>query len=255
MIDSGGDKLPVLFIHGNSSCKEVFHHQIHQLQGQYRVLALDLPGHGESSRASEPRQAYSMPSYAHTIIEVLGKIGIDKVVVFGWSLGGHIGLEMLALFPQMMGLMICGTPPVSIGADNVALGFRPGVGLAGKAEFTQEDVKQFVTDTYAAHALHEPFIVDAVIKTDGLARQYMFEAFLSPQASDQKLLVETSNIPLAIVNGADDPFIHFDYIAGLNYRNLWKRKVFNLPGIGHAPFWQLPERFNPFLFDFLKQVQ
>ncbi|MDC9598235.1 alpha/beta fold hydrolase [Xenorhabdus anantnagensis] len=255
VIDTGGNGLPVLLIHGNSSCKEVFQHQINQLKGKYRVLALDLPGHGSSSNASEPRQAYSMPGYAHAIIEVLERIGINKIVVFGWSLGGHIGLEMLALFPKMIGLMICGTPPVSVGADNVALGFRPGVGLAGKAEFTEEDIKNFVSDTYGVNAPHDPFIVEAVIRTDGLARQYMFEAFLSPQATDQKLLAETSNIPLAIVNGADDPYINFDYINKLNYQNLWKGKVFNLAGVGHAPFWESPELFNSILTDFLKGFQ
>ncbi|OTA16269.1 epoxide hydrolase [Xenorhabdus vietnamensis] len=255
VIDTGGSGLPVLLIHGNSSCKEVFCHQINQLKEEYRVLALDLPGHGLSSNASEPSQAYSMPSYAHTIIEVLEQIGINKVVVFGWSLGGHIGLEMLALFPKMIGLMICGTLPVSVGADNVALGFRPGVGLAGKAEFTEEDIKNFVSDTYGVNAPHEPFIIEAVIRTDGLARQYMFESFLSPQATDQRLLAETSEIPLAIVNGADDPYINFDYINGLNYRNLWKGKIFNLTGVSHAPFWDSPELFNPILTAFLKEFQ
>ncbi|WP_323853773.1 alpha/beta hydrolase, partial [Xenorhabdus koppenhoeferi] len=54
-----------------------------------------------------------MSGYALTVIEVLEKLAINSVVVFGWSLGGHIGLEMLALFPKMIGLMICGTPPIS----------------------------------------------------------------------------------------------------------------------------------------------
>ncbi|KLU16679.1 MULTISPECIES: alpha/beta fold hydrolase [Xenorhabdus] len=255
VIDTGGNGLPVLLIHGNSSCKEIFRHQINQLKGQYRVLALDLPGHGSSSNASEPRQAYSMQGYAHTVIEVLEKIGINRVVVFGWSLGGHIGLEMLALFPKMIGLMICGTPPVSAGADNVALGFRPGLGLAGKVEFTEEDIKIFVSDTYGVNAPHEPFIIEAVVRTEGLARQSMFEAFLSSQATDQKLLAESSEMPLAIVNGADDPYINFDYINGLNYLTLWKGKVFNLSGVGHAPFWEAPELFNPILVKFLKDFQ
>ncbi|PHM73474.1 alpha/beta fold hydrolase [Xenorhabdus kozodoii] len=255
LIDTGGNGLPVLFIHGNSSCKEIFRHQINRLKGKYRVLALDLPGHGLSANASEPRQTYSMPGYARTVIEVLEKIGINRVVVFGWSLGGHVGLEMLALYPKVVGLMICGTPPVSVGAENVALGFRPGLGLAGKAEFTEEDVKNFVSDTYGANASDEPFIVDAVVRTDGLARQYMFEAFLSPQATNQKLLAETSEIPLAIVNGANDPYINFDYINGLNYRNLWKGEVFNLTGVGHAPFWEASALFNPKLVEFLEGFQ
>ncbi|CDL81295.1 alpha/beta fold hydrolase [Xenorhabdus szentirmaii] len=255
VFDTGGEGMPVLLIHGNSSCKEIFRHQINALKGKYRVLALDLPGHGASENASEPRQVYSMPGYARTVIDVLEAKNIDRVVVFGWSLGGHIGLEMLALYPKMIGLMICGTPPVSVGADNVALGFQPSehMGLAGKAEFTEEDIKNFAAETTGVNAPHEPFIFEAVARTDGLARKYMFEFFLSPQATDQKLLVETSEIPLAIVNGAGDPFINADYINSLSYRNLWKEKVIRLAGVDHAPFWEAPERFNPVLLEFLEQ--
>jgi pimeloyl-ACP methyl ester carboxylesterase len=43
--------------------------------------------------------------------EFLALIGVDRAVVFGWSLGGHIGLEMVSRFPGMLGLMITGTPP------------------------------------------------------------------------------------------------------------------------------------------------
>ncbi|PHM29984.1 alpha/beta fold hydrolase [Xenorhabdus innexi] len=253
VLDSGGNGLPVLFIHGNSSSKDVFFHQIEYFKNDYRVLALDLPGHGLSSNASEPRKAYSMPAYAQTVIEVLEKIGINRVVVFGWSLGGHIGLEMLALFPKMIGLMICGTPPVSAGKDSVAQGFclNDHMGLAAKADFTEEDVKIFAYETVGINAPHEQFIFDAVARTDGLSRQYMFEAFTSPQATDQRLLAETSKIPLAIVNGSGDPFINAQYIGSLNYQHLWRDQVISLAGVDHAPFWEAPAQFNPILADFL----
>ncbi|WP_340610365.1 alpha/beta fold hydrolase [Xenorhabdus bharatensis] len=253
VLDSGGNGLPVLFIHGNSSSKEIFRHQVEYFKKDYRVLALDLPGHGASSNASEPRKAYSMPAYARTVIEVLEKIGINRVVIFGWSLGGHIGLEMLALFPKMIGLMICGTPPVAAGKDNVTLGFHQSehMGLAGKADFTEEDVRNYAYETVGVNAPHDQFIFDVVARTDGLSRQYMFEAFTSPQATDQKLLAETSKIPLAIINGSGDPFINAQYIEGLNYQNLWQDKVISLAGMDHAPFWEAPTRFNPILADFL----
>ncbi|PHM27793.1 alpha/beta fold hydrolase [Xenorhabdus budapestensis] len=257
VLDTGGNRLPVLLIHGNSSSKEIFRHQIEYFKKDYRVLALDLPGHGASSNASDPRQTYSMPGYARTVIEVLDKLGINRVVVLGWSLGGHIGLEMLALYPKMIGLMICGTPPVAAGKENVALGFRQNehMRLAGKVDFTEEDVKNYAYQTVGVNAPHEPFILEAVARTDGLSRQYMFEAFTSPQATDQKLLAETSKIPLAIVNGAGDPFINAEYVENLNYQNLWQDQVFSLVGVDHAPFWEAPARFNPVLSDFLSDFQ
>jgi pimeloyl-ACP methyl ester carboxylesterase len=54
--------------------------------------------------------------------------------VFGWSLGGHIGIEMVLRFPGMRGLMITGAPPV--GPNNMAQGFTssPQTGDAGKQD-------------------------------------------------------------------------------------------------------------------------
>src|SRR5206468_510625 len=102
----------------------VFRNQMEGPLGQrYRMLAPDLPGHGDSSDAVDPVRSYSMPGYADAMVEVLSLMGIDKAIVFGWSLGGHNGLEMISRFPGLLALMITGTPPVS--AAEVTKGFRP----------------------------------------------------------------------------------------------------------------------------------
>src|SRR5215469_15659687 len=59
---------PVVFIHGNSSTKSVWSHQIAAVRDQGRtVLAPDLPGHGESEAANRPGITYSIPGYATVI--------------------------------------------------------------------------------------------------------------------------------------------------------------------------------------------
>lgn len=254
--DTGGDGLPVLLIHGNSSCKEVFRHQINCFGDEYRILAIDLPGHGASSNAVDPRRTYSISGYALCIIEVLEKLGIDKVAVFGWSLGGHIGLELISRFPGIVGLMICGTPPVSPGAENVRLGFKPSrfMAISGKALLTEEEITDYTLALYGKDALCEPFLRAAVARTDGLARQYMSEASVSPDVMDQRLLVETNPTPLAIVNGAEDLFVNIDYINGITYKNLWTDQVYNLLHLGHGPFWESPELFNRLMAGFFSDL-
>ncbi|MBC6416946.1 MAG: alpha/beta fold hydrolase, partial [Rhodospirillales bacterium] len=52
---------PVLLIHGNSSCSQVFVHQLESdLAKDYRLLAFDLPGHGASPPAADPERSCSM---------------------------------------------------------------------------------------------------------------------------------------------------------------------------------------------------
>jgi pimeloyl-ACP methyl ester carboxylesterase len=59
-------------------------------------------------------------------------------------------------------------------------------------------------------------------------------------------------VPLAIVNGAEDEFINNAYIASLHYDSLWEGKVYDLDGIGHAPFWEAPDVFDPYLQRFMR---
>ena len=53
--DTGGDGPPILMIHGNSSCRQVFRNQLEgEIGREFRVLAMDLPGHGDSTDAIDP---------------------------------------------------------------------------------------------------------------------------------------------------------------------------------------------------------
>lgn len=251
--EAGRGSLPVLFVHGNSSCRGVFRNQMQgRLAQHYRLIAFDLPGHGESGDAPDPARSYTMPAYAAAAVAVLGELGIGEAAVLGWSLGGHIGIEMIPRFPGLKGLMITGTPPVNI-AD-AAAGFIPSphMGLAGQQDFTEADV-----DAYA-HATcgkpFEPFLRAAVARTDGRARKTMFESFVAGQGIDQRHLVETSPVPLAVVNGNGEPFVNLDYVDGLSYANLWEGRCHRLPGLGHAPFWEAPDVFDPILERFLRDV-
>ena len=111
---SSGKGMPVLFIHGNSSSKEAFRKQYDSPLGEvYRMIAMDLPGHGQSSDAFDPARTYSMPGYAAVAGEVLDALGVDRATIVGWSLGGHVAMEMLSSWPGVVGVMLCAAPPVT----------------------------------------------------------------------------------------------------------------------------------------------
>src|SRR5215471_5619617 len=94
--ESGQGGLPVLLIHGNSFCRGVFRNQMQgQIAKDHRFIAFDLPGHGQSSNATDPKRTYTRPGLADAVVELLDKLEVKEAVVFGWSLGGHIGIEMI----------------------------------------------------------------------------------------------------------------------------------------------------------------
>ncbi len=174
--------------------------------------------------------------------------------MLGWSLGGHIGLEAIARHTEVAALMITGTPPVS--PADLEAGFIPSehMALAGTEHFTEQNIEDFARASCGPNAPFEPFLRDAVKRADGRARRLMIEAFVAGGGANQRTLVETSQIPLAVVNGAADSFVNNDYVQSVGYANLWDGKVHLLPDIGHAPFWEAPELFDPLLLRFLQDT-
>jgi pimeloyl-ACP methyl ester carboxylesterase len=72
---------------------------------------------------------------------------------------------------------------------------------------------------------------------------------------DQRLIVESSPAPLAVVNGGADRLVNLDYCDTVAYANLWEGRCHRLRGLGHAPFWEAPGDFNPVLERFLQDVE
>ncbi len=253
--ETTGTGLPVLFIHGNSSCKEVFANQLESGMGEtYRMIAFDLPGHGASSDAHNPSATYSMPGYADMTMEVLAALGVTRAAVFGWSLGGHIALELLPRFQGLVGMMLTATPPVHATPESLGGSYRPHpmVPLIGKGELTDEEAEMFAETVYGAAVT--PTLRAALRRSDGRARTMLFETIFDGRTSDQRKLAETSKAPIAFVNGADDPIIDTDYIGGLTYASLWEKHCFALRGVGHAGFLTNPDVFNPILERFLADM-
>ncbi|MBW4542076.1 MAG: alpha/beta hydrolase [Myxacorys chilensis ATA2-1-KO14] len=252
--ETGSGGIPVLLIHGNSFCRGVFRNQMQgQIAKKHRFIAFDLPGHGQSSNAADPKLSYTLPGLADAAIELLDELGIAEVIVLGWSLGGHIGMEMIPHFPGMRGLMICGAPPVS--HDQMSQGFNasPHLSVAGKQDLFEAEINAFVEGIIGKSA--EPFLRDAVARADGGFRKRLFESARAGEGVNQRLIVESSPVPLAVVNGGADRLVNLDYFDTIAYANLWEGRCHRLSGLGHAPFWEAQEEFTPVLERFLRDVE
>jgi pimeloyl-ACP methyl ester carboxylesterase len=254
------DRPALLLIHGNSSSSKIFKHILSSpnVSSKYRIVTFDLPGHGASSNSQIPEESYSMRGYANLAVEVLQHLNIEKVVVFGWSLGGHTGIEMIPLLPPsvLKGLLIVGTPP-ALGLEQTNRGFTFSDGhmsLAGTKELTEEDIRQFSRST--AGEPFEQWMEDNVRRCDGKSRYLMWKKFAEGVGVDQRKVVEEWDGGLiGVVNGANEPFVNLDYLDELKWKRLWKGKTIRLPGQGHAPFWEKPAEFEEMLLEFLEDCE
>ena len=253
--EHGQGDTPVLMIHGSSSCRAIFgHQQDASFFEQYRMIGFDLPGHGESDDAIDPNRTYTLPGLADATSELLGALRVVNPIVFGWSLGGHIAIEMLSRLPQMRALLLTGAPPVGKrdGRNDISQGYRMSPRVAGKDKWSLQEAGEFVTTVAGGAA--SPTLVNAAMRTDRRFRRRLVESSREGSGTNQRLTIEAASLPIAVINGASDPLVHLDYFDTVTFRNLWERTPYRLSGLGHAPFWQQPDIFNLLLARFLAQV-
>lgn len=90
-VDEGEGPHTLLLVHGLGSSKASWYKLIARLRSHYRVLAVDLPGYGESSKGDFPG---SMDFYAGILREFIYRMALQRVVAVGHSMGGQIVLTL-----------------------------------------------------------------------------------------------------------------------------------------------------------------
>lgn len=253
--DSGGRGASLVFVHGNSACKEYFARQFDSpLRERYRLIALDLPGHGASANASDPMRSYSIHGFADATMAFLDAIGVERAVLVGWSLGGHIVLEMMARWPGAIAGWITGTPPAG-GAD-MAEAFLPSdtMGLTFKEVFSEQDARLQTQSGLGAGQKVEAFMVASALRADGRFRPLMLQSAMEGHDMDGGKIARECPLPLAVVTGSAEPYVNNAFLMKVAYANLWEGRVHVLEDMGHMPFWQAPDIINPMLSRFLEAV-
>lgn len=89
----------VVLLHGFCGSSQYWKHVIPLLETSYRVIAPDLRGHGQSSIPEEP---YLMETMAYDISQLLDSLGLNKVVMFGHSMGGYAAAAFAGAFPDKL---------------------------------------------------------------------------------------------------------------------------------------------------------
>lgn len=258
----------LLLIHGNSSSSKIWRHIFSspRITESNRIISFDLPGHGASSNAPTPQSTYNMRGYAEVAVHILEHLCVDSVVVFGWSLGGGIAIEMVELLKSaserqskitaLQGLMLVGAPPCR-GAEQFQQAFKMELSadspmtLAHWTDAAARDVVALTT-TGGDPALFEDWMVVDALRTDARARMLMFEALLKGEGVDQRGVVESEDVCVAVVNGAQEPFASLEYLEGIRWKKLWRGECLKLEGQKHAPFWEDHKGFEELLVAFLK---
>ncbi len=125
-VDVGEGDHTFLLIHGWTANLHRWDKQIEFLSKYYRVVAVDLRGHGESSKPLDV--PYNIREYTADMIKLMDKLNIEKAIVAGHSMGGMIA-QMLYFNqkPRVEGLILVGTTSKVV--DNFAMKFNTSLAI------------------------------------------------------------------------------------------------------------------------------
>lgn len=101
-VEQGGGK-PLILLHGNGEDGSYFKHQINCFSADYRVIAIDTRGHGQSSRGEKP---FTIVQFAEDLHDFMDEKGIAKAILLGFSDGGNIALTFALKYPERVERMI-----------------------------------------------------------------------------------------------------------------------------------------------------
>jgi pimeloyl-ACP methyl ester carboxylesterase len=118
--------------------------------------------------------------------------------------------------------------------------------FSSKEKYTADEAGRFARLCYG-DSTTTALIAD-VTRSDGRSRPIVARSLLS--GPDQQAIVSASPLPIAVVNGANEPIARLRHLDSLHYNRLWKGACQVLDGAGHAPFLQRPGAFNLLLSGF-----
>ena len=100
-----GEGEVILLLHGLGSTKADWDLQLEPFSEEFRIIAPDLRGHGNSSKP-ENKDAYGIPECAEDMKLLLDELGISKCMLVGFSMGGAVAFEMAVRYESMISKMV-----------------------------------------------------------------------------------------------------------------------------------------------------
>lgn len=253
--ENHGREIPSLFfLHANSQDAAAFSHQIDgELGRRFRVVCIDLPGHGASSKADNPDRVCSLEGYISVVKEVVRQLDLRSTVFVGHSLGGHILIQAANELSGLLGLLVFGTPPLRL-PPRFDVAFLPHAttSLIFREQLSAADGHQWAqAQMLRAIPRETQRIEEAMHHTDPRCRSSLGKAVAQGVLQDECAILQSLPVPIAILLGEQDPFVNRAYCNALPLPNLWRGGIQIVAGSGHSPQLEKPEVFNTLLTDFV----
>ena len=228
----------IVFVHGACENSLFWNHQ-KILSDRFRILALDLPGHGKSEKLHCP---VTVKKYSDIVAEFIAKTCPDKAVIVGHSMGGAVALTNVIEHPEnLKGIVL-----VATGAK---LGVLPSIreGLRTRFEETVKTIvgpRQFSSKTNLETIR---FVTDEILKCKSEMASADYEAC---NGFDVRQKLQSITVPALIIVGEEDRMTPATWSTYMK-ENIPKSKIGVIRDASHLPMLERPSEFNRYLTEFV----
>ena len=239
VIDSGGDKPALVFLHGFCESKQVWEHFTQPLQTDYRIILLDLPGFGNNA---ELLAKFTMESFADYVRKVMDALYIQNCVLIGHSMGGYIGLAFAEKYAErLLGLCLFQSSALPDSEEKKQNRDRT-------IAFIQKNGVEKFMDTFVAPLFYEgnrEINQDAIKLLAQIGKQGNPEAIIGTIAGmrdrpDRTSVLENIPCPVLFIAGRQDPAVTLAQTLQQCYIPKIAHALF-LDQMGHMAMFEQPE--------------
>lgn len=257
---SAGSGPSLVLIHGYLVSQHCFSLVLSTLAERFAVLAVDLPGHGESDRPAH--YPYTIEAFSHTVAGLLDALGIGKTAVLGHSMGGAVAAALAVANPERVSHLV-GVDPYLLPIPFPLEGKVAMLPVLGELLFTKlyrksDLYRYFRRDVYLDPALPTEetmqFYWERFNRPGGRQALYRTLQTLARMEAVEDLAARIV-CPTFFVWGAEDKLVppaHAGRLRPLLRGHL--RGVVIIPGSGHSPQEERPGPFCEAVLSFLESA-
>ena len=243
----GTQDISLVFIHGWSCDSRYWQRQVSAFSQDYKVIAIDLAGHGNSSF---DRVDYTMLSFAKDVKAVIEKEKVDKVILVGHSMGGAVIADAAVLMPEKV-IAIIGIDTLQNVAEKLAQKDLDKMAEPFEADFVKA-AQEFVlpmfaegTDENLINWVKEDMSSAPKEVATSAFRNYLGR-YVNNEASE---VFEKITVPVVSINARLWPTSADD-----NRKHIKNYKLFYIEETGHFPMLERPKEFNKLLLNALENI-
>ncbi|MFC2151304.1 alpha/beta fold hydrolase [Bacteroidota bacterium] len=237
---------PVVMVHGMSSSSAIFIRQLIDsvLSYQFRFIALDLIGHGNSEYSDKPEKDYSIEGLSEFFIQFNLEMDLKDAVYVGHNIGANIIIESFNKLNNPLGLVLLGAVPFSNPITQEMFLKTDLIDLFSKAGIDDSEVHQIASYFVEEKTRYPDFIPEIIRKADLKTREYLFGSIKKGLFKDQIEIIKEIKVPIAVYYGEFDQIFDFDHLKSIAIPAIWRNLVQIIRDAGQIFFYECPADFN-----------